>query len=174
MTNKGIFQHLPKCPILRTYEKRVRNMSKMNRYKMIRLEPTQNETYKKRGRGWGRSPRPSEAKSPARGASPVRKSRCSQLATRPTLLESHACTSQQRNSHGITSLQKIGEGGQVRRSLPLFCSSKNLNLLIFMLYRTLSQKYPGWGGGASERLPAQSGRGSRRGALGRTGSFAAL
>jgi hypothetical protein len=73
------------CPILRTYEKRVRNMCKMNRYKMIRVELTQNE-----------------------------------------------------------HLPKKGEGERMRSS-SLFCSSKNLNLPVFMLCRTLSQKTPGVG-----------------------------
>ena len=41
------------------------------------------------------------------------------------------------------------------RSSSLFCSSKNLNLPILMLCRTLFIKTPGVGWGRSERLPAR-------------------
>src|ERR1700674_5477748 len=45
-----------------------------------------------------------ERKSTASGAFAVRKSRYSQLVTRPSSLESHPCTDTSGNSQGITSL----------------------------------------------------------------------
>jgi hypothetical protein len=142
---------LTNCPILRTYEKRVRNMCKMNRCKMIRVELTQNEHLQKKGEGERmRSSslfcssknlnlavfmlcRTLSQKTPGvgvpaanvsrqgqlrgamkAGAFAVRKSRCSQLGTRPTLLESHPCATPCAKSHGITSLQKTQGVGSER------------------------------------------------------------
>jgi hypothetical protein len=93
------------CPILRTYEKRVRNISKMNKYKMIRLEPMQNEHLQKKGEG-GRM-RSSSLFCSSKNLNLPIFMLCRTLfiktpgvgwGVKPILLESHPCTTAQRNS----------------------------------------------------------------------------